>query len=84
MGRQILGAPLAEAFAGNGSAVAEFCGEGFYKPFAANVGIEGFVNDLVDILEKVSPVDKSLIIGGGVGDIKVIALTAIKLRVYAV
>lgn len=79
-----LAAPLAQAFAGDGGAVAKFCGQRFYKARAAQIGIEKLIHQPGNVGKKAAPPDKELVIGGGAGDVKIIASAAVELCIYPV
>ena len=81
---QILAAPLGESGAGDGGAIAELSSQRLYKALAADVVVENFVYHLADIFKNVAAPDKLLIVGGGRGDLKVIAPAGIELCVNPV
>ena len=81
---KLLAAPLAQPLTGDGGAVAIFGSQRLHEAGAANVAVEQLVNQPGDIGKKASPVDKGLVIGSIVGDVKVIAPAAVKLGVYPV
>ena len=74
---KLLAAPLAQSLAGDGGAVAIFGSQRLHKAGAADVVVEQGVNQLGDVGKKASPVDKGLVIGGIVGDVKVITLPSL-------
>ena len=82
--RQILTAPLAEPFAGDGGAVAELGCQWFHKSGAAQIIIKEFIHQPCDVIKIASSVDKILVKGGGIGNIKIIAAAAVEFRVHTV
>ena len=82
--RQILAAPLAETLAGDGGAVAEFGSQGLYKAGPAEVVVEQFIHDPGDVVKEAAAVDEKLVIGGGIGDIEIIAPAAVEFRINSV
>ena len=81
---QLLAAPLGEPGAGGGGAVAEFSGQGLHKALSADVVGEHLIHGPADVLKDVPVPDKLLVIGGGGGDLKVIAPAGIELGVHPV
>ena len=84
MPRQILAAPLAQALAGDGGAVTEFGGQRLYKAGAAEIVVEQLIHQPGDIGKVAAPVDEKLVVGGGIGDIKIVPPAAVKFRVHTV
>ena len=82
--RQILAAPLAQALAGDGGAVAEFGSQRLHKAGTAKIVVEQLIHQPGDVGKVAAPVDEKLVVGGGVGDIKAVPPAAVKLRVHPV
>ena len=81
---QILTAPLAQALAGDGGAVAEFGGQRLYKSGPTEVIVEQFIHKPGNIVKIASAIDEILVIGGGTGDVEIIAPAAVEFGVYPV
>ena len=81
---QVLAAPLGQAVAGGGGAVAEAGRQGLGKARAAEVVGKQGVHQLAHPVEDVPPLDELLVIGGGGGDVEVVALAGVKLGVHPV
>ncbi len=82
--RQRLRAPLAQAGAGDGRAVAELCRKRFHKALLPQVVVEDLVNDALHGGEVVPAVDEFLVDRRGGRDVKVVAAAAVELRVHTV
>ena len=82
--RQLLAAPLAQALTGHGGAVAVFCSQGLHEARPAQIVVEHFLRQTGDVCEIASAVNKILVIGRIVGDVKIISPAAVKLGVNPV
>ena len=82
--REPLAAPLAEAFAGDGSAVAEFGRQGLYKSGAAEIAVKKLVSQFRHIGEKAAALYKELVVGSGAGDVEIIAPAPVKFSIHPV
>lgn len=71
-------APLGHALAGNSGAVAEGSEIRSELPLAAYILIENIVHDPADGFVNGAAVDKILVVGGAVGDVKRIALISVR------
>ena len=78
---QVLAAPLGEAVAGAGGAVAELGRQGLYKVSAADVVVKSLIHRPADVLKDVPAADELLVVGGGGGDVEVIAPAGVELCV---
>ena len=81
---QRLTTPLGQAVAGRSGAVAEFSGEWFYKPGAADVGVKNFIHYLAYIFKNISPFDELLIIGSAGSNLEGIPPAGVEFSVYPV
>lgn len=81
---EVLAAPLAEALAGHRGAVAEFGRQGLHESGAAEVAVEKIVRQPGDVFEVTAAVDEKLVVGGGIGDVKIVAPTPVELGVHPV
>ena len=81
---QLLAAPLGQAVAGGGGAVAELGGQGLHKALAADIVVKNLVHHLADVLKDVTSPNKFLVVLGGGGDLKIIAPAGVKFRIYSV
>ena len=70
---QLLAAPLGQAVAGDGGAVAEFGGQGLYKALPADVGGEQFVYQVIHIFKGAPALDEFLVVDGGGGDVEIVS-----------
>ena len=77
-------APLRKTVALYLNAVAVSGKQRLNAALAADVAVEDLTRDLADVVENVTAVDKGLINGGGVGDVKIITARAVILGVNAV
>ena len=78
---QLLAAPLGQAVAGAGGAVAELGRKGLHKAGPADVVVKNLVHDLGDIFKNIPALDKFLVIGRGGCDLKVIAPAGVELGI---
>ena len=82
--RQLLTAPLAQALAGHGGAVAVFCSQGLHEARAAQIVVEHLLRQAGDVCKIASTINKVLVVGRIVGDVKIIPPAAVKLGVNPV
>ena len=81
---KILAAPLAESFAGDGGAVAEFGGQRLHKARPAQIAVKQVIHQPCHIGKEAAALYKKLIVGRGAGNVKIIAPAAVELRIYPV
>ena len=84
MSGKILAAPLAQPFAGDGGAIAEFGGQRLYEARSTQIIVEKLINDSGNIVEEAASVDEELIVSCAAGNVEVIATAAVKLRIHPV
>ena len=77
-------APLGQAVALGGGAVAEPGGQRLHIALAADVVVKQLIHQLADAVKEVPPLDELLVIGGGGGDVEVVAPAGVVLRVNPV
>ena len=81
---QVLTAPLAQSFAGDGGAVAEFRRQRLHKTGTAEIVVEEFVHDAAHIIKNTASIDEILVVCGGIGDVEIIAPAPVEFRIHPV
>ena len=71
------GAPLGKPRTGNGGAIAVLRKDGIHRTAATDIAVEQFIDQTADVGKDIASIDEILVVGGIIGDIKVVALAGI-------